>query len=262
LIPAEVDVAQSEVDAEYLHNREALAHMQADEARQRIRLDLESRAKLDGYKRSVAAIVAGATVERRLRPPQPPDSLVRVTGPVKGERNAPVMVVEYSDFQCPYCREANPELQRILADYGKRVALVYKHLPLPNHPQAFKAAQASFCAGEQNKFWEYHDRLFAVDDLGEPALRQYASDLGLQAEPFSACMAASRSASAVRRDSSEGMQAGVQGTPAFFVNGRNVRNGLGGIRGAIDEALKTNSTTAESAAVAQRQGTLSKGEKR
>jgi protein-disulfide isomerase len=262
LLHTDVNVTDSEVDAEYQHNREALAYMNVDEARQRIRLDLESRARLEHYKQSVAAIVAGAVIDRRLRAPVPPESLVRVSGPVRGNRDAPVTVVEYSDFECPYCRDASPAVKELLSGYGDRVALIYKHLPLPNHRNAFQAAQASVCAGEQNRFWEYHDRLFTAGDLSEPALRRYASELGLQAEPFAACMSAPRSVAAVRRDAAEARQAGAEGTPSFVVNGRMVRNGLPDLRGAIEDALKNDSPAARSGPAALRQGTVSKGEKR
>jgi protein-disulfide isomerase len=252
-MPAQVEVAQEEVDAAYQENRDALAQMNADEARQRIRLDLESRVKLEQYKRAVAAILAKASVDRRLRAPQPPPSLLGTAGPRRGERNAPVTIVEYSDFECPYCRNAAGDVTKLLTKYGTSVALVYKHMPLPNHPNSFKAAQASVCAGEQNRFWEYHDRLFASDDLTAEALKQYASELGLQSEKFNACMAASRSATIVRRDMSEALQAGVQGTPTFFVNGRAVRStkGFSEIQMAIDEALKHTADTPGNSATVQ-----------
>jgi len=239
LIPVRVEVTQQEVDATYQEAREAVGSMSEDEAKQRIRLDLESRLKIDQYKRSVAAILAKAAIDTRLRAPMPPASLVRAAGPVLGERDAPVTLVEYSDFECPYCRAAAADLKKLLADYGKDVALVYKHMPLPNHPNAFIAARASVCAGEQNKFWEYHDRLFTSDNLGAESLKQHATELGLQRAKFDACMAGSGSAATVRGDMSDAMRAGVKGTPAFFVNGRPIPNttGFTEIRKAIAVAL-------------------------
>ncbi|HWW62010.1 MAG TPA: thioredoxin domain-containing protein [Thermoanaerobaculia bacterium] len=249
LLPADMQVADSEVDAEYQNNREGLAHMSAEEAKLRIRLDLESRARLEQYKKAVAAIVAGAVIERRLRPPVPPEAVVRVSGPLRGNPKAPVTIVEYSDFECPFCREANPALKKLLSDYGDRVALIYKHLPLPNHPHAFKAAQASVCAGEQGRFWEYHDRLFTGGDLSEPALQRYASELGLTTQSFNACLSATRSVAAVRRDAAEARLAGADGTPSFVVNGRLVGNGVAELRTAIEEALRNHAQTTASAAI-------------
>jgi protein-disulfide isomerase len=249
LMPGEVKVEQTEIDAIYLESRDALANMGEDEAKQRIRLDLESRKKLDQYKRAVSAILTESSVERRLASPQPPQWLTRATGPSRGGSNAPVTVVEFSDFECPYCKDSAHELKHLLADYGAKIALVYKHMPLPIHANAYKAARASVCAAEQDKFWEYHDRLFASNDLADEALKRYASDLGLQSEKFNDCLTADTSAAVVRKDMAEARQAGVRGTPTLFVNGRIVSGskGLTEVRRAIDDALKHDAGVAGAA---------------
>ena len=148
---------------------------------------------------------------------------------VRGDFNAPVTLVEFSDFECPYCEKHFPTLSRILDDYPGKVRLVYKHFPLANlHPNAQKAAEASECADEQGKFWEYHDKLFA----GQPAgfsldkFKQWAKDLGLKTDQFDNCLDSGKYAQKVRTDAQEGQQKGVQGTPATFVNGRLVSGAL------------------------------------
>ncbi|PIS42066.1 MAG: hypothetical protein COT24_05500 [Candidatus Kerfeldbacteria bacterium CG08_land_8_20_14_0_20_40_16] len=144
---------------------------------------------------------------------------------VRGDFNAPVTLVEFSDFECPYCEKHFPTLNKILDDYPGKVRLVYKHFPLASlHPNAQKAAEASECADEQDKFWEYHDKLFAGQPTGFSLdkFKQWAKDLGLKADQFNNCLDNGKYAQKVQTDAQEGQQKGVQGTPATFVNGRLV----------------------------------------
>jgi predicted DsbA family dithiol-disulfide isomerase len=218
LVPDTVEVKQSDIDQRYAANLGTLEDMNEDEAKQRIKLDLESRLKLDRYKAALSEIMGRARIETLLSEPVPPSSTINAEGPSIGPRNAPVTIVEFSDFQCPYCKQAAISLNGLRQSYGSNVRLVFKQMPLPIHPDAFKAAQASVCADEQGKFWEYHDTLFDSTDLSEQALNNHASDLGLKADEFKICLASEASAAVVRRD-----LANVQGTPTFFINGRLVR---------------------------------------
>lgn len=144
--------------------------------------------------------------------------------PVKGSPDAPVTIVEFSEFQCPYCgyyvREIFPKIETAYIQTGK-VKYVFRDFPLTSiHPNAQKAAEAAGCAAQQGKFWEYHDLLFAHQDaLDVPALKQYAVDLGLDAVLFDACLDSGAMAEEVAKDLADGQQYGVTGTPAFFVNG-------------------------------------------
>src|SRR5215470_11005360 len=140
--------------------------------------------------------------------------------PSRGPANAPVTIVEFSDFQCPYCRQAQDTLKRLMAAYEGKIKLVFRDFPLRNiHPQAQKAAEAAQCAAEQQKFWPYHDKLFAATSLQIDDLKKYAHELELNAEQFTACLDSNKYASGIEADMQAGQNAGVNATPTFFVNG-------------------------------------------
>jgi len=142
---------------------------------------------------------------------------------VRGNPKAPVMIVEFSDFQCPYCHQVEPIVKELLAKYGDKVSLAYRDLPLKQiHPQAEMAAEASRCAGEQGKYWEYHDQLFNASKLDRDALLEYARNLKLDDKQFDSCLSNGKYHADVEKDLREGMQAGITGTPAFFINGTAV----------------------------------------
>src|SRR4030095_1771159 len=140
---------------------------------------------------------------------------------VRGNPKAKVMIVEFSDFQCPFCGQVQGTLKSILAKHGESVALAFRDMPVSQiHPQAMGAAQAARCAGEQGKFWEYHDLLFAEQAwLDKPALVTKAQKLQLEEKQFDACLASEKYKAQIQQDSQEGMKAGVNGTPGFFING-------------------------------------------
>ena len=141
--------------------------------------------------------------------------------PAKGPANAPITIVEFSDFQCPYCSRVVPTLQKLHESYGDKVRIVFRDLPLQMHAQAPKAAEAAACANEQGKFWEMHDKLFASQQKLQVAdLKQHAVDLGLTADTFNQCLDSGKFAESVKRDSEDGARYGLSGTPGFFINGR------------------------------------------
>lgn len=140
--------------------------------------------------------------------------------PALGADGAPVTIVEFSDFQCPYCRQVQPTLKRLMAEYEGKVKLVFRDFPLRNiHPQAQKASEAAQCAAEQHKFWPYHDKLFAATSLHMDDLKKYAQELELHVEQFTACLDSNKHASGINADMQAGQNAGVNATPTFFVNG-------------------------------------------
>lgn len=144
---------------------------------------------------------------------------------IRGNPDAKITMIEFSDFECPFCQRHAPTLQAILDQYGDDVRLVYRHFPLTSiHPNAAKAAEASECAGEQGKFWEYHDLLFANQSaLQVPSLKQYAGQLGLNQSQFDSCLDSGKYTAKVNAQLQEGQAAGVTGTPGTFVNGELVK---------------------------------------
>lgn len=137
----------------------------------------------------------------------------------RGSQDAPVVFVEFADYECPYCQRVNPQIQQLKKDYGDKIAIVYKDFPLPMHHSAEKAAEAARCAGEQGKFWEYHDVLFYSKELDVSALKEHARVLKLDGDKFDECLDSGSEATAVKKDLDEGKDLGLTGTPSFFVNG-------------------------------------------
>lgn len=140
---------------------------------------------------------------------------------MRGDENAPITIVEFSDFQCPYCLKAFPTLRSVLTKYGDRIKFSYRDFPLRNiHGQAQEAAEASRCAADQGKFWQYHDYLFEnPSDLSRGKLIAASEKLSLDSAAFELCLESGKHRNAVERDYQEGLQAGISGTPAFYING-------------------------------------------
>jgi protein-disulfide isomerase len=167
---------------------------------------------------------------------------LEASDPSRGNPSAPITVVEFSDFQCPYCLRASPTLVQLQKVYGDRVRVVWKDFPLTQiHPEAFKAAEAAHCAGDQGKFWEYHDRLFANPQaLRPPDLQRYAADTGLDVKRFAECLASSTHAERVRDGLELGNRLGVNSTPTLFINGRMLAGAypLETLREVVEEELE------------------------
>jgi len=166
-----------------------------------------------------------ATIAIQLAPPMAevgPES-AEVT---EGRADAPVQVVEFADYQCPYCQRVNPDLNKLIQDYGDKVSIVYKDFPLPMHPHAEKAAEAARCAGQQGKFWEYHNALFQDKKLEKADLKQEATTLHLDSAKFDQCLDSAAEAANVKKDQDEGMKLGLSGTPSFFINGHFISGAL------------------------------------
>jgi protein-disulfide isomerase len=175
---------------------------------------------------------------------EPPRSTVAIAAddPVLGPGNAPVTVIEFSDFQCPFCLRVSPTLKRLKQTYGDKIRIVWKDFPLTSiHPQAFKAAEAGNCAREQGKFWEYHDRLFANQQALQPdELKAHAAATGLDTAKFNACLDTAKYSDRVQEQIGVGTRLGINSTPALFVNGRPVTGAqpYEFFAGIIDEELQ------------------------
>jgi protein-disulfide isomerase len=161
--------------------------------------------------------------------------------PVKGPKNAPVTIVEWSDFQCPYCSRVEPTIQQIETQYGNKVKVAWKNQPMPFHPFARPAAMAAMAANEQGKFWEYHDKLFSnQQQLDRASLERYAQELGLDMGRFKGSLDSNKFESQIQADSAEGARLGATGTPTFYINGHQLVGAqpFESFKTIIDEELK------------------------
>jgi len=156
---------------------------------------------------------------------EPPRTVIEVEAddPVFGPPSAAVEIIEFSDFQCPFCQRLTDTLEQLKSEHGSDIRLVFKDYPLPNHAQAFKAAEAGNCANQQGKFWELHDTMFSrQSELGVDDLKRHAGELGMDQAAFDACLDSGRFAEQVNADLAAGQQYGVSSTPTVFINGRAV----------------------------------------
>ena len=184
---------------------------------------------------------------RRRRPPGQPDDKTRfraeVKGaPVKGAKDALVTIVQFSDFQCPFCSRVEPTIDQVMKEYKGKVRVAWRDLPLPFHPNAMPAAIAARAAGEQGKFWEMHDKIFADQQhLDRETYEKYAGELGLNMGKFKAALDAQKGKEAIEADAAAGGKIGARGTPAFFINGKFLSGAqpFEAFKAKIDEELKT-----------------------
>lgn len=212
-------VSDDEVRAWYEANRERLQGRPLEMLQPAIREFLTEQQQTAKIAELVDEIAADRDVEILLEPFRVE---IDVEGhPSVGPENAPVVLVEFSDFECPYCGGFVSTLERVKDTYGDRVRLVYRQFPLTQiHANAMTAAAASLCAQEQGKFWELHDAMFAQQQrLTVADLQQTARTLGLDGDAFDACLASGRHIAAIEADMQLGQRLGVSGTPAMFVNG-------------------------------------------
>jgi protein-disulfide isomerase len=136
-----------------------------------------------------------------------------------GSKHAPVTLVEFADYECPYCQKVASDLKKLHDEFGDKLAFVFKDFPLPMHTHSQKAAEAARCAGKQGKFWEYHDELFHSKQLDLDRLKEDAVALHLDGSQFGKCLDSGEESADVQRDREEGVKLGLSGTPSFFVNG-------------------------------------------
>ena len=160
----------------------------------------------------------GADIQVLLNPPR--SRISYDPRRVRGDAAAPVTIVEFSDFQCPFCRQSQEALRTVMEKYSGSVKIAFRDFPLnPIHPNAQAAAEAARCAAEQGRFWEYHDLLFANGQLTESGLAAHARTVGLDEEQFRTCVVERKYRTEVEADTKEAGRLGLTGTPAFFING-------------------------------------------
>ena len=216
-------VTDAEIDLIYERNKNAFSDRTLEQMRPEIRAAIEQQRPNQALHEFMRELRDQADdVSVTLDPPRQ-EIEVLVDDPSRGPEDAPIVIVEFSDFQCPYCRRATAALEELMERYDGQIRFVYKDYPLPSHTEAFKAAEAGNCAHEQGMFWEFHDRLFgAQDSLDVESLQAYAGELGLDGNQFAACLAEDRFADRVEHDLEVGRQYGVSSTPTVFINGRTV----------------------------------------
>ena len=210
-------VSDADVKGFYDENKARMGTATLEQIGPRIRRFLEERQVGEARQKYVQSLRDAANVAVKLEAPR---VTVAADGPSRGKDGAPVTIVEFSDYQCPFCKRAEPIVNEVLKRYPDQVRVVFRHFPLDQiHPRARPAAEAAMCATEQGKVWEFHETLFAGGGLEEADLTTYAESTGLDKAKFQACVAERRFKDKVEADSVAGREAGVSGTPAFFVNG-------------------------------------------
>jgi len=212
-------VTDADVSTWYEANKSRTQGASLDQVRGPIRNLLTQQRTAAAYEGFVEQLKLKTPVRIMLEPPR--QKIATANSPAQGPASAPIELVEFSDFQCPFCYRAHPTVMQVLTTYGNKVRFVYRNYPLPNHPNARPAAEAAQCANEQGQFWAYHDRLFADQTkLADADLKASAAALGLDAAKFNACVDSHKYKDRVEADIKAGNEAGVNGTPAFFINGR------------------------------------------
>ena len=215
-------VTEQEIESYYKANKTKL---KGDEAQQReqIRSALQNQKLALRRQEFLTSLRADTKIVVNLKPPAVIRAQVAVDGaPFKGPAKAPVTIVEFTDFHCPFCKKSLAPLAQLEAQYGDRVKLVFRDFPIDQlHPAARKAHEAARCANDQGKFWAYHDKLFATAPRASiENLKTYAKEVGMDTAAFDKCLSNAKYQAAVQKDIDEGARLGVTGTPAFFINGR------------------------------------------
>ncbi len=227
-LPARTEaVTDAQIDRIYEVNRDRLGGRTLEEMRPEIRSLLERQQPAQALRRYMTELRRAADDIVITLPPPRQEIELSASDRSKGPADAPVVIVEFSDFECPYCQQATATMDALLERYPDEIRFVYKDFPLPNHPNAFKAAEAGHCAHDQGQFWPFHDKLFATPDaLDVESLKAYADELGLDADAFAACLEDDRHAESVNDEMDAGRRLGASSTPTLFINGRPVFGAL------------------------------------
>ncbi len=211
------DPGDAEIEAFY-EKQESRINKPLEEIRPQIVEFLKNSKRQAARNTYIGSLRANSKVQILISPPRV--SVEAGDSPRRGPKDAPVTIVEFSDFQCPYCRRVQPTLLTLLEKYPGKISLVYKDLPLRQiHPQAQTAAEAARCAGEEGKFWEYHDKLFAIPRISKDDFGKVAGELGLDSIKFAGCLDSRKHEPTIQADFEQAMAIGAQSTPVFYVNG-------------------------------------------
>jgi protein-disulfide isomerase len=235
-----VGASPEEVDQAYERSRSQFPGVLPAEAKYRIRRTLEDNRRAAALNALLEKLRRQAKVSNHLLEDQMAVlDFAAQEGPSLGNEGAPVTIVEFSDFECPFCRAAQPIVKRVFARWPGRVRLTFRHFPLERHARAMPSARAAVCADRQGRFWELHDRIFAALPPSDAALREAASASGLNVAEFDACVNGEESLERVRKDMLLGRRVGITGTPSFFVNRQPVSNAAE-LEAAVERILGGN----------------------
>jgi protein-disulfide isomerase len=211
--------SDADVQKVYDENKDRLQGQTLEEIKPRIVAYLKGQQAAQRRDAYITELKAKHTTAILLRPPVV--EVATAGRPEKGGKNAPVTIIEFSDYECPFCKRAETVVDQVMATYGDKVKVVFRDYPLPFHANARPAAEAANCAASMGKFWEYHAKLFANQTALTPdKLQSYATEIGLDGPKFAECMQQKPFAAAIDKDLEDGAKIGVSGTPAFFINGR------------------------------------------
>jgi len=228
-IASDIKISSKDFNA-FVEEKKIPANQINDQVKVKIENYLVMQKKDEAIKNWLGEKTGKSGIEVFFQKPERPTYEVNIEGsPFMGKADAKVTIVEFSDFQCPYCAEGSKVIKKLKAKYGDKLKVVMKQFPLPFHTQAKKASLAALCANEQNTgaFWKMHDQLFADQSkLAEDQLKELAVKLGLNAEQFNKCLDENKHIATVEKDIQDGKSVGVKSTPTFFVNGKLVAGAL------------------------------------
>jgi len=210
------------VEQLYEQNKARFPGKKKDEVAAEIRKVLKDRDRAERRTDLQRRLRAKSKIEVALQAPRT-DMPVPAAAPVLGPNDAPITIVQFTDYQCPYCHRAQATIDAVMSRYAGKVQLVHRDFPLDGHAQAFPAARAARCAGEQGKFWDYYRSLMtSPGSMEDDDLRARATTLKLDPAAFAACLSSDRNDAVIRESVEAGIRAGVSGTPAYFINGRMI----------------------------------------
>ena len=218
-------ISDEEVAIFFEDNKARLGGRSLEELKQPIKSQLQARKATLYRVNFLDRLKSASEIKILLAPPK-----VEISAdddPSKGGKDAKVTVIEFTDYQCPFCSKVRPTVNQLVLDYGDKVRYVLRDFPLDFHPSAKKAAEAAQCAGDQDKYWQYSDVLWNNQkSLETPDLKRYATELKLDQKKFDTCLDDGKYAAEVDKDLADGVKAGVNGTPTFFINGRVLSGAL------------------------------------
>lgn len=245
--------SEPEIDKYLQDNAERMRdwHGSPSDLRARVKLFLDQQKRVKGVNEYARSLDRKYAVEVFLPVPQQPMVTVETENALSmGLSDAPVTIVEFSDYECPACRSTHDTVKKLRANYGNKIRWIFKDYPLRRHKFAAKAAEAAHCAADQGKFWEYQELVFTRDKLDLESLIKYAAEIGIPSDNFSKCLQSDKYKATIENSVREATQAGIDRTPSFIINGILLTGGasLDTFMVRIDEELKKSDALKEASA--------------